>query len=152
MGTGETAARPRLSNSPTTSAEHALVDIKREPPKKTKRNLLIAGAIVAVVATTLALSNLEARPPGVSRSELWVDSVQRGTMIYTGVCVIEGDAPVEYSDGPGTNTWRFLSTRMIGKQGGKQTINLVTGRRLDFPPCDQKPLFSRAAARAPCQR
>lgn len=48
----------------------------------------------------------------------WPLIVQRGTMIYTGVCVIEGDAPVEYSDGPGTNTWRFLSTRMIGKQGG----------------------------------
>ena len=28
------------------------------------------------------------------------------------------------------------------------TINLVTGRRLDFPPCDQKPLFSRATVRA----
>jgi multidrug efflux pump subunit AcrA (membrane-fusion protein) len=57
------------------------VDIKREPPKKTKRNLLIAGGIVAVVATTFALSNLEARPPGVSRSELMLDSVVRGTMI-----------------------------------------------------------------------
>jgi hypothetical protein len=57
------------------------VDIKREPPKKTKRNVLIAGGVVAVVATTFALSNLEARPPGVSRSELWVDSVQRGTMV-----------------------------------------------------------------------
>lgn len=57
------------------------MDIKREPPKKTKRNLLIAGGIVAVVATTFALSNLEARPPGVSRSELMLDSVVRGTMI-----------------------------------------------------------------------
>lgn len=57
------------------------MDIRRDPPKKTRRNLLIAGAIVAAVALTVALNNLEARPPGVSRSELWVDSVQRGTMI-----------------------------------------------------------------------
>lgn len=57
------------------------MDIKRAPPKKTKRNALIAGAVVAVIATTVALSNLEARPPGVARSELWVDSVQRGTMV-----------------------------------------------------------------------
>lgn len=57
------------------------MDIKREPPKKTKRNLLIAGGVVAVIATTVALSNLEARPPGVSRSELMIDSVVRGTMV-----------------------------------------------------------------------
>jgi len=57
------------------------VDIKRAPQKKTRRNLLIAGGVVALVATTVALSNLEARAPGISRSELWVDSVQRGTMV-----------------------------------------------------------------------
>ncbi|MDP1858107.1 MAG: HlyD family efflux transporter periplasmic adaptor subunit [Gemmatimonadaceae bacterium] len=57
------------------------MDIKRAPQKKTRRNLLIAGGVVALVATTVALSNLEARAPGVSRSELWVDSVQRGTMV-----------------------------------------------------------------------
>ena len=57
------------------------MDIKREAPKKTKRNVLIAVGVVALTATTLALSNLEARPPSVSRSELWVDSVQRGTMV-----------------------------------------------------------------------
>ena len=57
------------------------MDIKRAPQKKTRRNLLIAGGAVALVATTVALSNLEARAPGISRSELWVDSVQRGTMV-----------------------------------------------------------------------
>ena len=57
------------------------MDIQREPQKKTRRNLLIAGGVVALVATTVALSNLEARAPGISRSELWVDSVQRGTMV-----------------------------------------------------------------------
>ena len=57
------------------------MDIKRAPQKKTRRNLLIVGGAVAMVATTVALSNLEARAPGISRSELWVDSVQRGTMV-----------------------------------------------------------------------
>jgi hypothetical protein len=57
------------------------VDIKRDPPKKTKRNILIALGVVAIVATTVALSNLEARPQGVARAELWIDSVVRGTMV-----------------------------------------------------------------------
>ena len=41
----------------------------------------MAGGLVALVATTVTLRNLEARAPGISRSELWVDSVQRGTMV-----------------------------------------------------------------------
>lgn len=57
------------------------MDIKREPPKKTKRNLLIAGGIAALVVTTVALSNLEARPQGVPRAELWIDSVVRGPFV-----------------------------------------------------------------------
>lgn len=57
------------------------MDVKREPPKKTKRNVAIGAGVVALVVVTVALSNLEARPPGVSRAELWVDSVVRGTMV-----------------------------------------------------------------------
>lgn len=57
------------------------MDIKREPPKKTKRNVLIGLGVTVVVATTIALSNLEARPQGVARAELWIDTVTRGTMI-----------------------------------------------------------------------
>ncbi|MGQ0767427.1 MAG: efflux RND transporter periplasmic adaptor subunit [Gemmatimonadota bacterium] len=57
------------------------MDVKRAPPKKTKRNVLIALGIVAAVAVTVALSNLEQRAPGVARAELWIDSVVRGTMI-----------------------------------------------------------------------
>jgi multidrug efflux pump subunit AcrA (membrane-fusion protein) len=58
-----------------------MVDIKREPPKKTKRNILIGAGIAAVALVTVFLSQLEARPPSVSRAELWIDSVQRGNMI-----------------------------------------------------------------------
>ena len=57
------------------------MDVKREPPKKTRRNVLIAAGVVAVVAATVALSNLEARPQGVPRAELWIDSIVRGTMV-----------------------------------------------------------------------
>jgi multidrug resistance efflux pump len=57
------------------------MDVKRAPQKKTKRNLLIAAGVAVVVATTIALANLEARPQGVARAELWIDSVVRGTMV-----------------------------------------------------------------------
>lgn len=58
-----------------------MVDIKREPQKKTKRNIIIGAALAAVALITVMLSQLEARPPSVARGELWIDSVQRGTMI-----------------------------------------------------------------------
>lgn len=57
------------------------MDIKREPPKKTKRNVLIAGGVVAAVALTVALSKLEARPPSVARAEVIIDSVRRGELV-----------------------------------------------------------------------
>lgn len=57
------------------------MDIKRDPPKKTKRNILIAGGVVAAVALTVALSKLEARPPSVARAEVIIDSVQRGELV-----------------------------------------------------------------------
>lgn len=57
------------------------MDIKREPPKKTKRNVLIAGGVGAAVLLTVALSQLEARPPSVSRAEVIIDSVQRGQLV-----------------------------------------------------------------------
>jgi HlyD family secretion protein len=57
------------------------VDIRRDPPKKTKRNLLIAGGAIAAVMLTVALSQLEARPPSVARAEVIIDSVQRGELV-----------------------------------------------------------------------
>lgn len=58
-----------------------MVDIKREPPKKTKRNIMIGAALAAVALITAFLSQLEARPPSVNRAELWVDSVVRSDML-----------------------------------------------------------------------
>ncbi|HEX9563537.1 MAG TPA: HlyD family efflux transporter periplasmic adaptor subunit [Gemmatimonadaceae bacterium] len=57
------------------------MDIKREPPKKTRRNVMIAVGTVAVVMVTVALSKLEARPPSVSRAEVIIDSVRRGELV-----------------------------------------------------------------------
>lgn len=57
------------------------MDIKREPPKKTKRNILLGVGGVAVILVTVALSKLEARPPSVARAEVIIDSVQRGQLI-----------------------------------------------------------------------
>jgi multidrug resistance efflux pump len=56
------------------------MDIKREPPKKRGKYIAIGVGVVALAATTFALSNLEARAPSVDRATLWIDSVQRGTM------------------------------------------------------------------------
>lgn len=56
------------------------MDIKREPPKKTKRNVLIAGGAIGLIAVTVALSQLEARPPSISRAEIIIDSVRRGEL------------------------------------------------------------------------
>jgi HlyD family secretion protein len=57
------------------------VDVKREPQKKTKRNIAIAVGVVALIAITVALNNLEARPPTVQRGEVIIDSVRRGELI-----------------------------------------------------------------------
>ena len=56
------------------------MDIKREPPKKRGKYIMIGVGVVVLAATTFALSNLEARAPSVDRATLWIDSVQRGTM------------------------------------------------------------------------
>jgi HlyD family secretion protein len=57
------------------------VDIKRAPPPKRKKYLVIAGAIAAVMLVTLSISNLEPASPTVERATLMIDSVRRGTMI-----------------------------------------------------------------------
>jgi hypothetical protein len=58
-----------------------LVDIKREPQKKTRRNVLIGIGVAVIGVLTFYLSRLEARPPSVPETELVIDSVQRGTMV-----------------------------------------------------------------------
>ena len=57
------------------------MDIKREPTKKRGKYFLIGGGVVVLGVTTVMLGNLEARAPSVDRATLWIDSVQRGTMV-----------------------------------------------------------------------
>ena len=56
------------------------MDIKREPPKKRGKYILIGVGVAVLGVTTVALGNLEQRAPSVDRATLWIDSVTRGTM------------------------------------------------------------------------
>ena len=56
------------------------MDIKREPPKKRGKYIMIGVGVAVLGVTTVALGNLEQRAPSVDRATLWIDSVTRGTM------------------------------------------------------------------------
>jgi HlyD family secretion protein len=56
------------------------MDIKRDPPKKRGKYIMIGVGVAVLAITTVALGNLEQRAPSVDRATLWIDSVQRGTM------------------------------------------------------------------------
>jgi multidrug resistance efflux pump len=56
------------------------LDIKREPPKKTKRYVLLAIAAIAVVSTSFIISRLQPAAPPVEKGTLWFDTVKRGEM------------------------------------------------------------------------
>lgn len=56
------------------------MDIKREPPKKTKKIIGWSLGLVAIVAVTIAIGRLRPAAPPVERGTLWIDSVKRGTM------------------------------------------------------------------------
>jgi multidrug resistance efflux pump len=56
------------------------VDIKREPPKKTKRYIGIAVGVLGVIAVSAFISRLQPAAPPVERGTLWFDTVKRGTM------------------------------------------------------------------------
>ncbi|HUQ80204.1 MAG TPA: HlyD family efflux transporter periplasmic adaptor subunit [Gemmatimonadaceae bacterium] len=56
------------------------MDIKREPPKKRGKYIMIGVGVAVLGITTVALGNLEQRAPSVDRATLWIDSVSRGTM------------------------------------------------------------------------
>jgi HlyD family secretion protein len=57
------------------------VDIKRDPPKKTKFYILSGLGIIALVAATVAVANLDTAVPSIERTSLWVDTVKKGDMV-----------------------------------------------------------------------
>ena len=56
------------------------MDIKRDPPKKTKKIVGFSLGLVALVAVTVAISRLRPAAPPVERGTLWIDTVKRGAM------------------------------------------------------------------------
>lgn len=56
------------------------MDIKREPPKKTKKYVIWGGALLGVIVVSLGISRLKPAAPPVEKATLWIDSVRRGEM------------------------------------------------------------------------
>ena len=56
------------------------MDIKRDPPKKTKRYIGIGLGLVAIVTVSIAVSRLKPAAPPVEKGTLWFDTVKRGPM------------------------------------------------------------------------
>jgi len=56
------------------------VDIKRDPPKKTKKIIAYGAGLVAIVAVSVSISKLKPAAPPVERGTLWIDTVKQGSM------------------------------------------------------------------------
>lgn len=56
------------------------MDIKREPPKKTKKFIAIGAGIVGLVAVSIGISRLKPAAPPVEKGTLWIDTVKQGAM------------------------------------------------------------------------
>lgn len=57
------------------------MDIKREPPRKTKRYIGWSLALIGIVAVSIGVSQLKPAPPSVERATLWIEAVKRGEMV-----------------------------------------------------------------------
>jgi multidrug efflux pump subunit AcrA (membrane-fusion protein) len=56
------------------------LDIKREPPKKTKKYIAGGVAILGVLVISAFISRLRPAAPPVERGTLWIDTVKKGDM------------------------------------------------------------------------
>jgi HlyD family secretion protein len=56
------------------------LDIKREPPKQTKKIIGYSAGILGLVAVTIAVTRLKPAAPPVERGTLWIDTVKFGPM------------------------------------------------------------------------
>jgi HlyD family secretion protein len=57
------------------------MDIARQPPSKTRRNLMIGGGVLALVAMTAWTLTLDPASQTIERSAVLVDSVRRGDVV-----------------------------------------------------------------------
>src|SRR5687768_8276130 len=58
-----------------------LMDIARAPRKKRGKYIAIGGGVLGLILLTLMLGSLPTAAPSVERSNVLIDSVQRGTMV-----------------------------------------------------------------------
>jgi multidrug resistance efflux pump len=56
------------------------LDIKREPPKKTKKIIAYGAGLAAIVVVSIGIRRLKPAGPPVARGTLWIDTVKKGTM------------------------------------------------------------------------
>ena len=86
------------------------MDIVRtgQAQKRRKRNaLIVAGALVAVALITLGLSRLKPAAPTVERQTVWIDTVQRGSMLRQ----VRGSGTLVPID----SAVRFISAQVEGR-------------------------------------
>lgn len=57
------------------------MDIKREPPKKTKKYIAGGIVVVGVLVISAFISRLRPAAPPVERATLWIDTVKKGEMV-----------------------------------------------------------------------
>ena len=58
------------------------MDIRRTPPRRGRRRLVVALiASALVIGTTIGLRRLRAAAPTVERATIWIDAVKRGPML-----------------------------------------------------------------------
>jgi HlyD family secretion protein len=56
------------------------LDIKRDPPKQTKKYVAIGVGLIGIVAVSIGISRLQPAAPPVEKGTLWFDTVKRGPM------------------------------------------------------------------------
>jgi multidrug resistance efflux pump len=56
------------------------LDIKREPPKQTKKFIAYGAGIAGIVAVSIGISKLKPAAPPVEKGTLWIDTVKQGQM------------------------------------------------------------------------
>src|SRR4051794_34267252 len=61
--------------------ERPTLDIKRDPPKKTKKYIAWGVGVAAIVAMSGFITTLKPAAPSVERATLWFDTVKRGEMV-----------------------------------------------------------------------
>jgi HlyD family secretion protein len=56
------------------------LDIKRDPPKQTRKYVLLSLGLIGIVAVSVGISRLKPAAPPVEKGPLWFDTVKRGEM------------------------------------------------------------------------